>query len=639
MEKQFTFEFDFNQPFTLNNLLYEVYKLGAYEACKIFSLKILKKYPDNLDAELILGLTQIKLGALSDAELHIEKGMSVRNDYNLKLHLELIKNNYENNKLAQVESGCLEIIDQYSSSLSQVYWYLSMALVRKEELAKAIVLLKKTVALDPSSLAYRQLIGLLVRCDEYEEAQQVLNEAIKEMPDSEEILWWQLWLSKVLCDWDAYADCAVKINKIITTFFEKKSNTWINPFIVCVSNTNPEFCYKNAVNLCKAIFGKVKMFTHDLKVKALQSSIKVGYVSTGFRDHPTGRMIANIFKFTSPKFQTHIYSLAGIVDDEYNNTIRKSCSHFVNLKGMSAADIAEKIYNDKIDILVDLDGHINESQFEVFAYRPAPIQITYLGFPGTSGADFIDYIIADKIVIAENQQQYFSEKIIYMPGSYQVNDSEQERVPGIKCRKDYNLPENAFIFACFNSTYKIDYETFKSWMIILKAVPNSILWILDCHEIAKKNICAYAEKLGVDPIRLHFAPYVNKAEHLSRLKMVDILLDTFICNAHSSAADALWSNVPIVTLQGTHFASRVCSSLLSYVGLSKLITHTPKEYEKVAIELAEAPQLLKKYKKQLSETILQTLFNTKLFMQNLEKAYNMVWQRYLEGKKPESIEI
>lgn len=634
------FIFDLRYPFNLNDKLYGLYELGAYQACEEITLKILAKYPDNLMAECILGLAQLKMGKFAEAEQHLTKGLTLKqNRYTLNAFFELTQSRIAKNDLKNAEESCQELIGQYTNNLADLYFNKGRILTKKLDYLAAITAYKFSVSLHPTIHAYRNLISLLKYCDKSQETLNISKQAVLAFPDSEEILCEHADLLKHCCAWDDYAIYNALAIKLVSKGLQESKSMSIDPLYAVTSGFDAKTCLEIAKKNCQQNINQFKIFTHPLSEKLDSSTIKIGYVSRGLCDHPTGKMMAHFFQFSHEKFPSYIYSLVSDAQDQYSMAIKKSCKQFLDVSKKDSYEIAQQIYNDKIDILIDLDGYIANNQLEIFSYRPAPIQISYLGFPGTTGADFIDYLIADKIIIPEEQQQYYSEKIIYMPYCYQVNDSEQEVITKSKYRKSYNLPEKKFIFACFNTTYKIDYETFKSWMRILKAVPNSILWLIDCHEIAKKNIISHAKKLNVNPGRIHFSPYLSKAEHLTRLKVADLYLDTFTCNAHSSAADALWSNIPIVTMQGANFASRVCSSLLYYVGLGNLVTQTAEEYEKVAIDLANHPKELKKYKKQLNETILQTLFNTKLFMKNLEKAYDMVWQRYVEGKKPESIEI
>ncbi|MFN7098453.1 MAG: hypothetical protein ACK4PR_13005, partial [Gammaproteobacteria bacterium] len=507
----------------------------------------------------ILGLAQLKLGKTQEAWRHIEHGLTTTSsDLDLKVKLGIIKSQYEYDNSGKVGKICQNLIEQYESDLTEVYMYYGKILIEQLEIPAAIAVSKKVISLRPTITAYRNLLSLLSGVHLYPEAIQYSDEAMERFPESLALCFDRLWLNKLLCDWDAYAACQAKLDILKQQVTNQNIYLMLTPFCAYVSYDDPAFCLSVAKAYCEANFISNKLYSHDREARKLKKELRVGYVSACFKDHPTGRMLCHVFKQTSKKYQTYLYSLSGVTEDEYNTTLRESCDHFIDIKNRTVNEITEKIYHDDIDILIDLDGYIRENKFQIFASRPAPIQISYLGFAGTTGANFIDYIIADNVVIPEDQQQFYTEKVIYLPGCYQINDSEQTELEQAMRKKDYHVAAKTFIFACFNTAYKIDYETFKCWMTILKAVPESILWLIDNGEQVKNNIHAYAKKLKVDPERICFLPYLNKPEHLARLRVVDLCLDTFICNAHSSAADALWSNIPIVTLQGKHFASRVC---------------------------------------------------------------------------------
>ena len=286
------------------------------------------------------------------------------------------------------------------------------------------------------------------------------------------------------------------------------------------------------------------------------------------------------------------------------------------------------IYNDVVDILVDLKGHTNGNRLGIMALKPAPISVTWLGFPGTTGASYIDYVIADDIVVPKKHQKYYTEKVLYMPNSYQPNDNEQKISDLRFKRQDLGLPEKGIVFASFNQSYKISSETFASWMKILKAVPNSVLWLYEKLDLASLNLKKEAKKRGVDPKRLIFAGNLPKEDHLVRLKSVDIALDTFTYNGHTTTSDCLWAGVPVITLKGNHFASRVSASLLTAIGLPELITNSQKEYEELAISLANSPKRLTAIRNSLFLNLKsKPLFDTIQFTKDLEKIYAKIHTR------------
>jgi predicted O-linked N-acetylglucosamine transferase (SPINDLY family) len=293
-----------------------------------------------------------------------------------------------------------------------------------------------------------------------------------------------------------------------------------------------------------------------------------------------------------------------------------------------------------LDIAVDLKGYTTDSRPGIFSYQVAPLQVNYLGYPGTMGAPYIDYIIADPVLIPPPYQIFYSEKVVYLPGSYQVNDSSRKISDKVMQRSDAGLPEDAFVFCCFNNPYKITPEVFDIWMSLLKKVEGSVIWLLQANSSVVQNLGKEAEKRGIDAGRLIFANRLPLPEHLARQRLADLFLDTFNYNAHTTASDALWAGLPVVTKLGEGFASRVGGSLLNAVGLPELITSSAQVYADVALMLAEDPQKLNILKARLGDNLKKsTLFNSALFARHLEMAYVQMYRRLKEGLEPEHIYI
>jgi protein O-GlcNAc transferase len=372
-----------------------------------------------------------------------------------------------------------------------------------------------------------------------------------------------------------------------------------------------------------------------------KKTLKIGYLSCDYFDHATSHLILGLFRnHDRSKFKVYAYSYG--VDDGsvYRNKIENDCDQFRDINKTSYRESAEQIYKDQIDILVDLKGHTKNTRLEIAAHKPAPIQVSYLGFPGTTGAKFFDYFLTDKIVTPKSYEKYFAEKLVYLPNCYQINNNERE-IANISYKKsDFDLPENAIVFCCFNHTYKIDPQTFKVWMKILTRVKNSVLWLMKSNAIAEKNLKKEAIKHGVNPERLIFAPFTPNTKHLARMKLADLALDTFICNGHTTTSDALWAGIPVVTLMGNHFASRVAGSILNAVGLPDLATETVIEYENLSVSLANNSQQLNRIKTYLDKNRLSCpLFDTLRFVENLEDAYSKMWDNYISGRNPKAIEV
>jgi predicted O-linked N-acetylglucosamine transferase (SPINDLY family) len=307
------------------------------------------------------------------------------------------------------------------------------------------------------------------------------------------------------------------------------------------------------------------------------------------------------------------------------------------LRDLEAASLIEK---GRVDILVNLNGYFGEARQGVFSHRPSPVQINYLGFPGTIGADYIDYILADRFVIPPGHEPCYTEKVVYLPDSYQVNDSKRPISERIPTRAEAALPATGFVFCCFNNNYKILPEIFYLWMRLLSAVEGSVLWLLEDNPAASANLRREARQRGVSVERLVFAQRLEPKEHLARHRLADLFLDTLPYNAHTTASDALWAGLPILTCLGSTFPGRVAASLLNAVGLPELITHSLEEYEALALKLARDPVLLASLKEKLARNRdIYPLFNSARFTRHIEAAYFTMWERYQRGEPPASFAV
>jgi predicted O-linked N-acetylglucosamine transferase (SPINDLY family) len=303
-------------------------------------------------------------------------------------------------------------------------------------------------------------------------------------------------------------------------------------------------------------------------------------------------------------------------------------------------ELRTAIHEAQIDILVDLGGHTADGRILALAQRTAPIQATYLGYPGTVGARFIDYAIVDRFVVPDSAAQFFTEKLAYLPHCYLVSDRKRPTVEHMPSRAERGLPSDAFVFCCFNGPYKITPVVFNHWMRILSAVPGSVLWLLGDNPSAQDNLRQEAQKRGVDPARLVFMPRLSYAEHLAALRLADLFLDTWHYNAHTTASDALWVGLPVLTCSGRTFAARVAGSLLHAIGLPELVTYSPDDYEAMAVKLAHEPGTLAELKQRLAANInTAPLFQTDLFTRHMETTFKTMWERHRRGEKPETFAV
>ncbi len=369
--------------------------------------------------------------------------------------------------------------------------------------------------------------------------------------------------------------------------------------------------------------------------------LKIGYVSADFREHPTAHLMRSLFRCHDRcRFEIYVYSLRGDDGSAYYRQIRDDSDQFVDLSSMDNTAAVRRIQADQIDILVDLMAHTHFARPEIFALRPAPIQVNWLGFPGSSGADYMDYLLADPVVLPADQAAFCTEQPAWLPECYQVNDRWQDIAETGVRRADQGLPEQGFVFCSFNQMQKLEPAMFAVWMRILGQTPGSVLWLHTHSEEAPERLRAEAAMRGIAGERLIFAERLPKARHLERHRLADLFLDTRIYNAHTTASDALWAGVPVLTCIGEAFPARVAASLLRAIDLPELITHSLEEYESLAVRLATRPVELAGLRAKLAGQRLRTpLFDTERFARHLERAYELMWERHAQRLPPAPLPV
>ena len=412
----------------------------------------------------------------------------------------------------------------------------------------------------------------------------------------------------------------------------------VEPFFGLSWVDNPAEQLQRSINY---VTEKFKRYPINLSVKPkmLPKRIKIAYVSGDFYNFPTMHLLAGVLEAHNREcFEIYAFSYVLRQNDEMRKRIKLGVDHFVDVNNLSSIEIAKLIQNYNIDISIDINGYTRKSRSEIFQYRMSPIQINYLGYPSTMGANFIDYIIADPVTIPDENRDFYSEKIIYMPHTYQANDDKRKIARTNSKRVDFNLPDKGFVFCCFNQIYKISPKEFNIWMRLLKNVNNSVLWLIKSNKWVEQNLSKEAKRQGIDPSRIVFAEKLSHSKHLARHKHADLFIDTFNYNAHTTASDALWAGLPIVTKQGKQFSARVTSSLLTACGLPELITKNEKEYEDLIYELATNPKKLKTISLKLSENKKnKPLFNTKQYTNNFENGLQKAYDLYFNGEHPKNI--
>jgi predicted O-linked N-acetylglucosamine transferase (SPINDLY family) len=370
-----------------------------------------------------------------------------------------------------------------------------------------------------------------------------------------------------------------------------------------------------------------------IRARARHDRIRIGYFSADFRDHPVATLAAELFEtHDRSRFETTAFSFGPDTQDTMRRRMERAFDRFIDVRGSSNEDIALLARSLEIDIAVDLMAFTAECRPQIFALRAAPVQVNFLGYPGTMGAPYMDYLVADRTLIPEGSRSHYSEKIIYLPHSYQVNDAKRPVADVSFTREDLGLPPAGFVFCSFNNSYKITPDTFDSWMRILRRVEGSVLWLLEDNASVANNLRREAVRRDVQAERLIFARRVPMPEHLARLRAGDLFIDTLPYNAHTTASEALWVGLPVVTCLGETFAGRVAASLLQAIGLPELIAANRDQFVELVVELATDVQRLAKVRQKLADNRLTTpLFDARLFAKHIEAAYTLIDERYHAG--------
>ena len=372
------------------------------------------------------------------------------------------------------------------------------------------------------------------------------------------------------------------------------------------------------------------------------SKIRVGYLSGEFRDHVTSRLMTELFELHD-KNRFELFAFDNGWDDgsELRGRINKAFNTIVDISRFDDLQVATVIKQKQIDILVNLNGYFGKHRTRVFSYKPSPIQVSYLGFSATMGTDYIDYIIADRYIIPPEYKTFYTESVVYLPDTFQVNDTKRQIAVRTPTRAELKLPDTGFVFCCFNNNFKITPEIFDVWMRLLNKVDDSVLWLLESNPAVSRNLREAAKCRNIAPERLVFSLFTKEySDYLARYRVADLFLDTLPFNAGGTASDALWAGLPLLTCSGQTYTARMAGSLLNAIGLPELITTTLEAYEQMAIDLATHPEKLAAIKHKLAENRLTTpLFDTKLFTKHIEAAYAAMYERYQAGLPPDHIVI
>ena len=483
--------------------------------------------------------------------------------------------------------------------------------------------------------AYNNKGNVLRFLRRYDEALFNYDQAIKLKPDFEYLSGMILHIKMLLCNWH---DFKVKVENLLSQIKQNKKSSYCFPILALIDS--PLIHLKSSEIWVKDKYSFNSLLGPILKYKR-REKIRIGYYSEDFREHPVANLIIELFELhNKDQFELFGFYYGSSDSSKMYKRVSRTFNQFLEVGSKNDKDIALMSREIGIDIAVDLAGFTGLGRTGIFSYRAAPIQVNYLGYPGTMGAKYIDYIIADPILIPFQSKKYYFEKIVYLPKTYQPNDRARLIAQKVFTKDELGLPKDSFVFCCFNNSFKITPNTFDGWMRILKAVKGSVLWLLEDNSIAVLNLRKEAQIRGINPNRLIFAKRIDPSEHLARHRAADLFIDTLPYNAHTTASDALWAGLPVLTCMGESFASRVAASLLNAIELPELITTTQEKYEATAIDLATNPQKLKAIKYKLECNRLTTaLFDTPRFTKYIQAAYKQMYNRYQNDLPPNNIYI
>jgi protein O-GlcNAc transferase len=577
--------------------------LGAmkqYEAAVVGYERAIALKPDNAIAHNNLGTALAELKNFAAAGDAYNRAIALDANYAEAWH----NRGHAQQELRQYEAAvqCYERAIALKTDYADAYYALGIALWKLGRHEAAVVSYERAMALKPT---IRFMYGMRL---------------LSEMQ---------------LCDWSTRERDLQQLRSLI-----ERSEPASGPFAVLVAADEPALQLRSAQILVRELFAPDPSLG-AIAPRPRHERIRVGYFSADFHNHATLHLMAGLFEaHDRSRFECTAFSFGAPSQDGMRARLLAASEHFLDVREKSDRQIAQLARELQVDIAVDLKGFTEGHRTGIFALRAAPLQLSYLGYPGTMGAPYIDYLIADRTLVPEHSQHHYSEKIIYLPDSYQINDSQRPIAPRTLSRAQCALPPTGFVFCCFNNCYKITPSTFDCWMRLLSGVQGSVLWLLEDNAVATRNLKREASSRGVDPDRLLFAPRLPLPEHLARHTLADLFLDTLPCNAHTTASDALWATLPVLSCPGEGFAARVAASVLHALDLPELIASSPQHYEQLALELALNPQRLTLIRERLAAQRLSSpLFNTLLTTRHIESAYSLIYERYLASYPTDHIVV
>lgn len=499
---------------------------------------------------------------------------------------------------------------------------------RTDKLDQALESFLRAVELNPKFLeAHIALGNTYYEMGDLTKALSAFDQAILLNPDKASTASLKAWIQAKLCDFTATAEAV--------------DERALSPFEALTFEDSPDAQQRRSQTHWQQVSRHINPLSLPEAPKSRPDKLRVGYFSADFHDHATLHLLSGVLReHDRSSFEIHAYSYGNQASVQFRDLLNQRNLHFHYTETLSDESFAELARSHELDIAIDLKGYTSGSRSHIFNYRLAPIQMNFLGYPGTLGTDVFDYIVADRTLIPRRFRRHYDEKVLYLPHSYQPNDNLRRPAEVATSRSDFGLPEKGLVFCCFNNSYKISAHEFDVWMRILKQVEGSVLWLLRSDPAMEGNLRKEAEARGVSAERVIFCDPAPHALHLARHRHADLFLDTFNVNAHTTASDALWAGLPIVTMAGKQFAARVAASLLNAVGLPDLVTESTEEYEAKILQMANHREELREVKERLARNrFIYPLFDTRRYTRNLENGFKRAYDRYFAGEKPADIRV
>lgn len=520
-------------------------------------------------------------------------------------------------------------------NFAEAHYNLANALSAQGNLEAALASYRAAIKINPAYTAAQSNLAItLLELRRYKETVAAGRAALELESGYRGVLGHIAFAQKAMCDWAGAEATVASIQKHIA------DGGFIDPFVAVATGLSPATQLACANNLLKTSIGR----SPPLPAPQLETAgkLRIAYISPDFRDHPVANAIVHLLELHDRnKFEIIGVSLAPGDGSPARRRIEQSVDRMIDVTRKTDADAARELREAGVHISVDLGGHTRHARPGIFSRRSAPVQVNYLGYPGSIGGDFVDYILADSTVLPFDQQPHFSERIVHIPGSFMPSDTTRAISALAPSRRESGLPDEGFVFCCFNPGYKFSAAVFNIWMRILQSITGSILWISRQPEDVRSALKQEAADRGIDPARLIFAERIDKIEdHLARLRLADLFLDTLPYNAHSTACDAIWAGLPVLTCKGDTFAGRVAASLLEAAGLPELITQNANDYEQLAVKLATEPMILQSCRERLARSRLEcALFDADTHRRHIEAAFTAMWDNYKSGGQPKSFTV